>query len=1044
MKKINILMCAVTTLFMVQPVMMQAQTSKKSNLIVKVLDTTGRPIADVELTPKNSEEKWVTSSYGDAVIDTKNNSGQIYFEKLGYKTQVISLKQLQRHQTVVLKPDHLGLYQPHAEVERAFGKENMDNVAALNTTIRPAELMKNNSNRSLAGLLDTYVLGMSSGTSARGQNAVFVVDGFVRGTNKTSYINTFNAEEVEEITVLKDPTSKALYGQYADMPIIVIRTKRGDETKRDIQVNYEFGIYEPVAYAEYMNAADYMTYYNYARANDNNNVPNPLYSDEQIQNTLKGIDHVLFPDQNLLTSEFLKDRKTSHRLVTDFSGGNQVVKYYLNFGMNHATSLLNIDDNNTSNRFNVRGNLDIKVNSFIKAYVDGALSISTTNSPKFQSKNFWQMAATHHPNEYSYLIPVDRISEDNADMLKIAKRIGGGYILAGEPGYEQNPYGDLLLSGYNKNYTTYSQINFGLDFDLGFLLKGLNFNTNLAYDEYTYYDIMQQNTYAVYYLNYDNDGKPLLGSDGKLTIQRGNNKDSFTGNQKGANQDFYQRIGLSNVLSYDITKNNHFFSAKAISYLEHHMVKGTMYTDKMLNAGLNLNYAYDSKYIINGVSMLQGTPRLYNRWGTTLSGSLAWVISEEGVFDDLQWLDNLKLMGSYGNIKTDRVGLFMNGLTNNNANKYYLYQDTYKSSGGFTFLEGTNKNIGAYALDTKGNKDITWVGRRELNVGLDGCFFNNSLRLQGNYFYSQRYNDIVKLSSLYPSLLGPSEFIPYTNYGKSSYEGFEAGVTLSKYIGDFRFTGHVNFLTYIGHHDLIDELDYGPGLEHLQKQGAITDGIRGLVCEGMYTQEEVDAINYTPEHPSPQYGTVRAGDLKYKDITGDGLVNNDDKKIIGNWNPREMYTFALNVGYKNLDLFVKGNYKTGAEGDLVGNSYWGLIDGMDKYPEHVKDAWVYVPELGIDNRATAKYPRLSSNSNSNNSQTSTFWLRKNDSFNLSTIQLTYHFPQSLISKWLIRDLDVFVRADNLFVFSDEETRLRTSISAEPSYRLLISGISVNF
>lgn len=1048
MKKINIIPFIFICLLNLVSIPILAQNKVKKNdmvktssYVVQLLDKNNAPISDVSIKINGKISVLSSNSLGNVKI-LSNKSDKISFSKIGFLEAVYTGKQLINKKSIVLEESENGILNESDVVSMPFSKRKIENLSVGCETLRLDDFSKYNSSTSIGSMLQSQLLGMSGGINVRGSEAEIIIDGMSRGSQGINYIWNLNIEEIDNVTILKDAVSKALYGQYSDSPIILITTKRGKSEANDVKVSYDFTLSKPMYYPEYMNSADYMTYYNYARANDNNNIPNPLYTELEITNTRSGIDPILYPDNNLLTNEFLKEYKTNHRLNIDFRGGRSWLKYYLNLGYNHDNSILKF--NNKSERFNVRGNIDIKINSFITAYLDGNIIITKSNAPKFLSKNFWQMTSTFLPNDYPYLIPIDRISEDNANMLKVAKLIDGKYIMGGKTSYEQNPYGDINFGGYSKNNKTFSQFNFGMDVNLDGILKGLKFSTKLGYDEYNTYDVKQSNSYAVYFLNYNTNGDPILGSDDKLTITQGNNKNSFTGNQSGSGQTFYQRIGNSNYLSWNFNKNKHSFNSNLISYLEYHVLNNSLYTDKMENFGLNLNYVYDEKYMIDAVSMLQGTARLYKKWGNSNSYGLSWILSKEKFLNNIDWLSFLKVGASYGIIKTDREGLFLGALNSDGNNNYYLYENTFKSGGGFTFIEGKNKNIDGVMLNTKGNKDIDWIGRKDFNIGFNSILFNNSLSIKGNYFYSKRFNNIVKLNNKYPSFIGPSEFISYTNYGESSQRGYELGIGISKTIDNFKINANINYLTYKGKNDKVDELERSPELSHLKSQGAISDGIRGLICEGIYTQEEIDAIDKTQDNPFPKFGTPQAGDLKYKDITGDGFVDNNDKLIIGNWNPRHIYNFSLSIGYKNFNFYMQGQARSGSEANIETNNYYGYTQQLNKYPERLKEAWIYCPELGVDNRETAKYPRLSALYNGNNSQTSTFWLRSNDYFEVSTLQFTYSLPQKIICKYLLSGLDIYVRGENLLTVASEKERIKMNIGSEPNYRILKVGFKANF
>ncbi len=1040
MKSKNIIFIILVCLLYFSPNVALAQANKGGDveITVAVTNAENRPISGVQVSIDGDSNQYVTNEMGLVKL-VCNKSKEVVFTADGYVTSYFKAKKLKQQPLVQLTTDEYNLFEEVDMVTVAFGEEDKNQSVKSIVSLKPDEYKDYNSTKSVIDLLQIQGVGVNGWGSVRGNSVIYIIDGFVRENDDlASFITNINIEEIEEVTVLKDAVSRTLYGQYGDAPIVLITTKRGKVGRNEFNVSYESNISKPISMPEYMDAADYMTYYNYARANDNGYVSDPLYTEEQINNTRDGVNPTLYPDNNLLTDEFINDFKTSNRLVADFSGGTSSTKYYINMGWTGQSSILNIDDYDQTNRFNIRGNLDTKINSFITAHIDGVYSMTKADSPKYKSSTFWAMTSSFLPNDYPYLIPVDEVSSDYADVIGAAKLIDGQYILGGKSGYEQNPYGDLFLGGYSKVTYAFTEFNAGLDFDLGKLVKGLTYTTKVAFDEYNYYNVSQSNTYAVYFIDREGDGSASTGSDGGLCITQGTTNNSFTGDQSGSGQLFYQNLGFSNVINYDYNKGKHDLNAKLTSFMDIRILDNSLYTDKMANFGVNANYIYDKRYAIEAVTTFQGTSRIVNPWGNSSSVGLGWIASNESFMEDVDFIDHLKVNGSYGIIKTDREGTFAT-----DAGRMIAY-DTYSASGSFTFIEGSNKSIGALIVNNRSNPDLDWIGRKEFNVGLDAFMLDKSLHLEANYFYSQRFNNVVKLSNSYPLYYGPTEFIQYVNYGASSNKGFEVGLTYAKQFNDWRVMASVNYITYEGTIDEVDELDYGEGLEHRQTLGAISDAIRGLVCEGIYTQAEVDAIDGTPENPTPGYGTVQAGDLKYSDITGDGKVDDDDIKIIGNWNHRHTYSFALNLGYKNFDFYLQGRAQTGGQTNVSSNSYWGAVYDLTKYPERLKDSWIYIPEEGIDTRETASYPRLSASTIANNSKTSTFWLRDNDYLSISAMQLTYSLPQSITSRWLINNVDIYVRGENLLYFSAEKERLQLNVGSEPQYSSFMAGLKLNF
>lgn len=920
--------------------------------------------------------------------------------------------------------------QPEDEmVTVPFGSMSERRIVSSVTKVNIDAWRDNLTDNSWKTILDNAGFGMFGVSDIRGEGYVVMVDGLIRDGSKSlsSFSDMMNAEQIEDITILKDAASRMLYGSYADKGIIMIRTKQGHIGKRHINVYYESNFGVPVSLPSYMKPSDYMILYNEARANDG---LSPMYSYDQIEAAKAGTDPVQYPGQDYYGSgDFLNKFKPQHKVALDFSGGNRVARYYLNVGYYNTSSIISNADQST-NRFNVRGNVDVNLGKWVNVSLGAAAIFNSYKGANWLSKNFWDLTTSERINSYSLLIPIDRIREEDMGLVEEAYAqhavIGDKWLVGGNKLFTQNVYGDLMLGGYSNTMDRMAQVNVGLNIDFGFLTKGLYFKSYFASDNYNKYTTTQKNKYAVY--------SPTVGADGSIAIEKIGVND-FVGSQAMSNVAFYRRFGWSNVLGYKrVFNDRHDLDIALTSVMHDYKESGAKYADRSTNFGLRVNYIFDKKYVVEYSGAYIGTARLSSahRWGYAQSAGAGWIISENGFLKDSDWLDYLKLKASYALSKTD-IDSALGG--------YWLYRNAYTSGSNFAYGDGAGSNTAMTVA--VGNPDLGWIKKHDVNAGLQAEMLDRQLSLEANYYWTRRFDEPVRRLATRPSYIGGNEFTPYENYGSRSVNGVEVKLGWNRTFGDFH-VGLVGSMIWYSPKLLnYDEADYGDGLEYRQHSGKASDAIWGYISEGLYTQEEVDAINRGDAGTViPSFGTVQAGDIKYRDMNGDCKINDDDQTVIGFSHARFNYGLQVNLKYKNLGLYMYMFAQTGGS-RLFQNSYYNVY-GERKYPEYLKGRWAYDPENGIDTRSTAVYPRLTTLQSTNNFKASTYWLGSTGYFSIPDIQLTWSFGKRVLSALHMSGLMVFLKASDILLVGPDADKLRLNVAAEPQYRTYSVGLNVRF
>ncbi|MCK9506923.1 MAG: SusC/RagA family TonB-linked outer membrane protein [Pigmentiphaga sp.] len=999
-----------------------------SSLTITIVNEKDNPISNAKI--YSAEGKFVayTDISGKAKI-TSSNKDNILIEANGFESLTIPASSIRDADKITLsttkylagKKDYYLL---------PFGKQKKNLFTGAVTQIDIEKVKQNFSSSNYYSLLRSEGFGIIGTRNIRGNGATIIIDGFVRDgdASVSALSDLINTSEIETISVLKDAGSRLMYGSLSDGGIIMITTKSGEADKRKINVQYEGSAGYALEYPKYLDASNYMILYNEARRNDG---LVPKYTEDDIKDTRNNVDPVKYPNHDYFSETFLRTIKPQHRLVTEFSGGNSTAQYYLNMGWYNTNSIQQLGqaDNLATNRINVRGKIDVKVNDFIKVDVGALAYFNSYEGANYNGQNFWALSTSERPNAYPFLIPVDRVIAADSKIIEDARNqkslIYDEYLLGGSSTFTQNIYGDLLLGGYNNTIDRNSQLNIGIDVDLKSILNGLKFRTHLGYDNYNAYRQTQRNTYAVY--------EPTFLPDDSISVKAiGVNR--FTGGQSIGGVSFYRRMSWANTLNYNkIFDNIHYLDVTALSLISTYKQNMFLYTEKAANFGLRANYAFDNKYIIETTNMLVGSPRFSKnkRWGFSPSVGLGWILTEEEFLNNIEGIEFLKVKSSFGNTKTDLDAAL---------STYYMYQNVYNMGSAYNYGDGMGQN-NSMSVQT-GNTDISWVERNEFNVGVEASVLNRLLSFEFNYFESTRFNEIARLANTYPQFMGGNDFIAYQNYSKRTQKGFEADIALNKQFKDFKISIDFNVINLVPTRLVLDELDYGAGYEYRQRTGKVNDGIWGLVADGLYTQEEIDKINdpLDTSIPKPSFGAVQAGDIKYVDVDGDKVIDEKDIKLIGNSQARFNYGLRINLTYKNFNLFVFGLAETGFY--RFNNNSYNWVYGENKYPEHVINRWAYDPILGVDTRETATYPRLTTLNNNNNFRNSTFWITKRDYFSIPAVQLTYNLSK-MKDLFTLKELSVYARVENLITLSADKYA-NLNVGSSPQLRMYFLGIKADF
>lgn len=905
-------------------------------------------------------------------------------------------------------------------VNVAFRKVAQEDIMGGVSNVNYRELMNNNYNTYSLDNMQGYVAGFNGAGMWGYTGQLVLIDGVPREANNVK------PDEIEDITFLKGAQAVVLYGSRAANGVVLITTKRGtvnDGISVNVRANTGWAVAK--SFPEYLGSAEYMTLYNEARINDGMDI---LYTPEQIYNTAMGLNPYRYPNVDFYSSDFVKKTYNRSDITAEIEGGNQSTRFYANVSYYRLGDFLNFGEakDNYTDRFNVRGNVDMKISNMITAHVNAnATFYNSTSANSNQNSGYWGMAATWRPNRVSPLIPLSYIDPNATAALTTigaSSNIINGMFLAGTATDLTNIFGDYYAAGTNTWTSRQFQFDAGVNFDLNSVLKGLTFHAMVAVDYATTYSKSFNNTYAIYEPTWSN----YNGQDVIVALNNHGTVDKKSGIQNISGSTDNQTIAFNAHFDYNRTfADVHNVSALLVANGYQQSVSGTYHKTSNANLGLQLSYNYAKKYYFDFAVATPWSARLPegHRAGFSPSLTLGWNIAKEA-FMQGSIFDELKLSASLSNIKTD-LGI----------DDYYMYLGTYQSGGWWDW----NGETGHSAVQSRrgGNDDFGYLKRKEFSVSLHAALLQRALTVDASFFTSKMEGGIItagnQLPSYFKSYYPESSFIPYLNFNEDSRTGFDLALSYKKDFGDFGFKVGANMTYYTTNASKRDDTNFADAYQY--REGKPLDTQWGYECIGFFAdQADIDA---SPEQKLG--GTVRPGDLKYRDQNGDGVIDTKDQIDLGKagWYGAPM-TLGLNLTmkYKNFTLFVLGVGGFGGHAFKSGSYWWVAGDG--KFSSVVRNRWT--PETA----ETATYPRLTTESGTNNYTNSDFWIYSTSRFDLAKVQLTYDFPKTLFGTSFVKGLSVYASGSNLLTIAKERELLELNVGSAPQTRFYNLGVKVSF
>lgn len=868
---------------------------------------------------------------------------------------------------------------------------------------------------------------------ARGTRPIVVIDDIEIDLNEMA----IDPQEIESVSVLKDAVAKAMYGPRGTNGIIFIKTKRGHKNERILSVNAESGVQVVDRMPRFVGGVDYALMNNEARKASG-------YPELFDQNDIDGFKlndpyNVRYPN-NDYRSMLFKDSRMYRSLNVSSMGGNDKLQYFAYLGYSGEDDNFKVGPAAGYDRLNARSNIDVAVNDFIKLQFDFFANISLRNSPNYgYSSSF----GSDNTNDGELDIhEMNSLLEDMRTIAPVAFPVYAvgldgtrkGYALSNDFGYGRNPVGALMNNGYYTEQNRMGNANVALDMDFGHIIKGLKSKTYLGFNVYNLIRLGKATDYDAFALVNDKYDQYAAGdqtiTDNDMWIRK---RTATTMSSEAKLHDYYaMRFSAYEALTYERVFGKHAINA-ALVYNYTRLLRNEVEEPlRTINQNFIAQYVYDEKYVVNAALNYAGAsfyPEA-NRFKMFPTVGAGWILSEESFLKDVSWLNFLKLRGEFGFLGSP------------DYKSYYNYDDKW-ASGDINAFGRTNSSYGTSWMGSTSwtpkqgtynrisNYDLTWATRTEFTAGFEAVLLKNRLSLDFGYYNTLREGDIETIDNVYPLYMG-MQANPWMNFGSSRNFGGEGSVKWQDQLGKVKYTlaGMANLQR--SKRLIVDEVSYPDNEKYRYSAGTFNGDIWGQTYVGRYATDEeaMAATNQSFDDPSK----LRAGDLKYADLNGDGKIDDRDSSPIGNSSPLMLYSFNLGLEWKNFEFWAVGAGAAFFDINLRSYAVFTTNAGSNNYSEWVRD-----------NRGGA-FPRLTYENINSNNQTSAFWLRDGGYFKIQNVELAYNLPVTKSSG--LRGVRIFVRGANLLTFTDVEEidpeAGNSGITRYPLNRTFTGGFKLTF
>lgn len=1003
-----------------------AQTATVSGV---VKDDTGEPVIGAGVLVKGTTLGTITDIDGHFSFRADDLNGVLVVSFVGMETQEIPMKGKGTFD-IVLKSSNTLLEEVQVV---AYGAQKKVTLTGSISSVNTDELLKVPT-ASIGNMLSGVLSGVSSIQSS-GQPGGDDPDVFIRGI---STLNTMNAKplylvdgversffqidpnEVENITILKDASSTAVFGVRGANGVIIVTTKRGKEGKAKINASFSYGIQTPTRMPEFVNSYDYATFLNEAYTNDGKD---PKFTPEAVEAFRTHSNPIIYPDTDWMELLFKSSAPQTQGNV-NISGGTERVRYFISMGMldqkgffkNHDTRY---DANFNFNRYNYRANLDIDFTKTTLVAINMGGRVEKRNFPRSGDDINQLFRRIYWATPFSGPGIVDgKWIKGNSQYLPVGLSDGLGNI-----------YG----RGYGSKTTNVVNLDLALTQKLDFVTKRLQFKIKVAYNsgyDHTKERATSIESYQPWYRKDVTWMEHPAGSDPNevVYIQDGEAGLISYAESFGKSRDWYAEA------SFDWKRD---FGLHHLSALALYNQSKTYYPDSDYPGiprgyvGLvgRVTYDYDNKYLIEGNVGYNGSENFApgNRYGFFPAVSGGWVLTQEEFLKDNPVVNFLKIRASYGIVGNDRYHPYGTGF----MDRFLYLPNSYFIGSGYQFGTGTSWSPGAYEKSF-GNSGLSWEKSAKQNYGIDFSLFNQKLSGSIDYFYEKR-TDILAKASTDPIIHAMS--LPVLNLGIVSNKGVELNLKWNHKINSFRYWTNLN-VSY-AKNKIVYQDEVPSEYTYTLKTGHPVGQPFGLKVRGFYYEGMEDVADHSY--------VLKEGDVVYEDLNHDGKIDDNDKTAIG-YPSYPLLNAGLTLGfeYKGFDFSMLwvGATKTSRVLEETFRKPLGETYDRSLMSHQFTDRWT--PETA----ATAKLPRATIDGVKNNYRDSELWVKDASYLRLKNIEIGYNFRLPFMPKIGMEKMRVFMTGYNLLTFdklkiSDPES-MSSGVPQYPVMRVINFGLNVSF
>ncbi len=1028
-----------------------------------VTDDKGEAMIGVNISLRGAEHIGTTTNInGEFSLVVPSDTSHLIFSFLGYVPQVIKVG---TQRVIPVK-----LYEDETQLEEvtvvAFGKQRKESIVSAITTISPSELKVPSSNltSALAGRMAGVISYQRSGEPGS-DNAEFFLRGITTfGFNSSPLILIDNIEltaqdlarlqsdDIESFSIMKDATATALYGSRAANGVIFVKTKEGKKGAAKFNLRIEGGLSQPTQEIKLADPITYMKMHNeaYLTRNPLSEVP---YSRDKIDRTIPGSGSMIYPSTDW-KKEMLKSHAFSQRVNLNISGGGDIARYYVAASFSNDNGNLAVNPNNDFNSgvnfksYTLRSNVNIDVTKTTELLVrmngnfedyNGPVGTTDGNgNPVRGGTHAYNLIMRSNPVRFPAVYPIRGADDPNRFLnhTMFGNVDNGEYL---------NPYAEMV-KGFQDDSRSNLGVQLELKQDLKFITEGLSarllFNTNrIAFYSMArslspfYYKL---SSYDMYTANTDHEDYTVtcINPDGGTEYL---NFNPYNQTKKINTSTYYEgAVDYVRVIDTD-----HRVSGMLVLQVQDNAQPNAETLQESLpyrNVGLSgrFTYGFADRYFAEFNFGYNGSERFdsEHRYGFFPSAGLGWMVSDEKFFEPLKnTITKLKLRGSYGLVGNDKIGEY----------RFLYLSEINMNNSGYGASFGTN---GAYwrpgiSVRRYSNPDITWETATKANLALE-LDIMNSWNFIGEIYQEHRKNILQSRSSI-PATMGLWA-TPYANLGKAEGKGMDLSLDYNKSFNkDLFLQLRGNFTYATSKYTVFEEKQY-PGAPWKSHIGYPTKQTWGYIAEGLFVDEE-DVAN----SPRQTFGSYMAGDIKYRDMNEDGVVDALDMVPIGNpTTPEIIYGFGGSLGFKGFDfsLFFQGSANESFWINYQNVSPFFQLGTVGKTGENALAKFIADSYWSEDNKdAYAVWPRLSNTMVANNNQTNTWFMRDGSFLRLKQLEFGYTIPDETVRKLGAKGLRIYVTGSNLLCFSNFklwDPEMAGNGLGYPLQRTYNVGLSLNF